>query len=457
MRAHRPPASRSVVAASLLVAVGVVPATAAAETITYGPILGRGQTPDRMIVRWGTQGASDPTTLRYRRKGDGTFLAVTGGAARDHEVIVKGLSLGTQYEYQVESGTAMSPVYTFATCPVAGMPMDVVFYGDSRSGPATHGRVIEQLKKKAPEMVFESGDIAPSGKYSEYLSEFFPVAKDLVARTPFMAAPGNHDAGSSLTSNYGVMFPTPRADGQPWQPYYSFVCGNTQFVSLNSNDVLDEDQQKWLGERLAAAAADPQLRHVVVWFHHSAYSPGSHGDYSYVINKWVPLFRDPRNKVTAVFSGHDHIYARMDDGSPVAYIVSGGAGAGLYSDTKASVAKKVVSRSAYNFVALHIAGPTLSGVAYDDSGTELDRFSVTQPEPPPVEVDASAVTDLATPEAPDLGMPVAPPEPMPESMGCAVATGRSTDRAGALGFLGLGLGLLGLSSLRSRRRAAAAS
>ena len=37
-------------------------------------------------------------------------------------------------------------------------------------------------------MVFESGDIAPSGGYTQYLAEFFPATRDLFASVPFMAA-----------------------------------------------------------------------------------------------------------------------------------------------------------------------------------------------------------------------------------------------------------------------------
>jgi 3',5'-cyclic AMP phosphodiesterase CpdA len=365
--------------ASLLLALGAAPTVASAETITYGPFVSRGYRPDSMIVRWGTAGNSDPGVVGFRKKGAAMFTTASGSAARDHEVVLSGLTVGGAYEYQVTSGTVTSATFGFQTCPAPGMPMDVVFYGDSRSVPSAHARVVAQVAKHNPEMIFESGDIAPAGIYTQYLSEFFPVVRDVIASTPFMAAPGNHDAGVPFAGNYGSIFPSPRPSGAAWQPYYSFVCGNAMFVALNSNDVLDSTQQDWLTSQLHAAASDSALDHVLVWFHHSAYSPGQHGDDASVISHWVPLFNDPVNKVTAVFSGHDHIYARMKDTSSVLYLVSGGAGADLYTDTKASRATKVVSKSAYNFVALHIAGAGASGVAYDDTGSELDRFSVTKP------------------------------------------------------------------------------
>jgi hypothetical protein len=39
----------------------------------------------------------------------------------------------------------------------------------------------------------------------------------------------------------------------------------------------------------------------------------------------------------------------------------------------------VVSKSSYNFVALRVTDLTVSGVAYNDTGLEIDRFSLTKP------------------------------------------------------------------------------
>ena len=141
-------------------------------------------------------------------------------------------------------------------------------------------------------------------------------------------------------------------------------------------------QLSFLKSSLAAAKADATVDHVFVWFHQSAYSPGTHGDSSGVKSDWVPLLDDPGNKVTAVFSGHDHIYARMDDGSKVAYVVSGGAGAGLYTVSGSSSATVQVKKSTYNFVLLHIMGGLVTATAYDDTGSQIDAFSLGMATPP---------------------------------------------------------------------------
>lgn len=434
--------------------------SAYSQTITYGPIIGRGLTGDSMIVKWGTQNAADSTQVSFKAKGAASYSVVVGSAAKDHEVVIKGLAPGQVYEYFVTSGMKSSATFQFSSCPTPGRPMDMVFYGDSRSVPSAHAKVVAQIAKQAPEMIFESGDIAPEGIYNQYLMEFFPVAKDLVATTSFMASLGNHDWGLGLfmvKDNYARMFPAPRSDGAMWQPYYSFTCGNAMFLSLNSNDITGAEQKTFINDQLRLARADSSIDHVLVFFHHGAYSPGSHGDSAAVQKEWVPLFNQPDSKVTAVFSGHDHIYARMRDTSNVFYVVSGGAGANLYSDNKASKATKVVSKSAYNFVSVHLAGLVFSAVAYDENGTELDRFTITKPmTPAPTEDggtrDGGAV-DAGTSTGDDMAMmPPPPPPPPPDENGCTMS--RSARRSDAAAVPASLLGLIGLGALAAMRRRA---
>jgi MYXO-CTERM domain-containing protein len=197
------------------------------------------------------------------------------------------------------------------------------------------------------------------------------------------------------------------------------------FIALDSNSVGDAAQKTFLTGRLAAARADDTIRHVFVWFHHSAYSVGDHGDSSSVKQAWVPLFDDPANKVTAVFSGHDHIYNRLTDGSKVVYVVSGGAGANLYGTSGSSAAQSIVARSTYNFVALHIAGDLVTATAFDDAGNSFDTWMVNQGGPPPP--DAGSVTpppDAGAAAAPDLAMATPDDNGQSPHGGCSVAAGQ---------------------------------
>ncbi|MGZ6780933.1 MAG: metallophosphoesterase, partial [Mycobacterium sp.] len=370
----------------IAVAIGLLfAAVAQAQTLTYGPIIGRGVTPDKMIVKWGTS-SSAPATLYYRPHGTTVYQTITATASCghspscDYEADLTGLAVGASYDYYVSPGGAAASPFGFNSCPAAGTPMDLVFYGDSRSGgtgggPTEHKKLVGLIQARNPDMVFESGDLFIDGSYSGYLSEFFPAVGTLGSTTPFMATPGNHDNDSgNLQANYGAVLPVPKQNPtDAWRAYYSFVCGNVMFVGLDSNQSGDGTQKAWLQAQLNSAGSDATIDHVLVWFHHAPYSVGDHGDDAGTKGNWVSIF-NASNKVKAVFSGHDHLYAQMSDGSHVVYCVSGGAGAQPYSVHSASAATTVKAISTYNYVLVHVAGKSLGATAYDDTNNVIDTW-----------------------------------------------------------------------------------
>jgi MYXO-CTERM domain-containing protein len=374
------------------------PIANAAPTLKYGPIISRGATPDKMIVHWGTGADTDSPTVTYRVKGTATTQTATavhscGNASTncDYEATVPSLTEATEYEYAV-AGNAIDGSLHFGTCPAAGAAMDVVFYGDSRSGGSVHQQVAGNVLASGADMVFESGDIQLDGLYNNYLSAsdtnnqpgFFVGAKNLVSVIPFMAVPGNHEHGqfgtTDPTKNYALMFPNPNhpLNGSGWVGYYSFVCGGVMFIGLDGNYPNDSTQSSFLKAQLAAAAGDANIKHVFTWLHQSPYSIGTNHAAETATRVWVPDFENAANKVRAVFSGHDHNYQR-ETHSNMTYIVSGGAGAGLYTLTAmpASGVTVVKSAEAYNYVKLHITADFISGTAYDgQSAAQIDTFTL---------------------------------------------------------------------------------
>lgn len=375
-------------------------AAAAAPTLSYGPILGRGATPDKMIVHWGTDStaANNVTTVQYRLHGAATATSATAtrvcsansGANCDYEATLSGLAAASDYDYSI-AGNALTTTQSFATCPAPGQPLDVVFYGDSRSGGSQHQIVAGNVLARSPDIVFESGDIEVGGIYSDYFASnddgsgqpgFFVGAKALVAAVPFMAVPGNHDATTNMPTNYGLLFPNPAhvVGASGWTGYYSFTCGDSMFIGLDAN-TPNSTQTSWLQAQLATAKSTASVVHVFVWFHQSPYSIGTHGDDS-ATQVWTPLFEDPTSKVRAVFTGHDHDYQRLSHGG-LTYIVSGGAGADLYpvATTDQAGATVLAKTAQFNFVAIHITPGLVTGAAYDgSSGNPLNSDLTNAPD-----------------------------------------------------------------------------
>ncbi|HXU67818.1 MAG TPA: metallophosphoesterase family protein [Polyangia bacterium] len=363
------------------------PVAHAAPTIHYGPIISRGATPDKMVVHWGTASNTDSATVTYRVKGTQTSLTATAthsctnsSSNCDYEATLPSLTEATEYEYAI-AGNAVDGTLHFGTCPAAGSPLDVVFYGDSRSGGSVHQMVAGNILAAGADMVFESGDIEVNGNYPDYWATndassgqpgFFVGAKNLISVIPFMAVPGNHEHGligtTDPTKNYALLFPNPAhpLGASGWVGYYSIVCGGVMFIGLDGNAGTDATQKTWLTSQLSTAKGDATIAHVFVWFHQSPYSIGAnHGDDT-TTQTWVPLFEDAGNKVRAVFTGHDHNYQRLQHGG-LTYIVAGGAGADLYdlNATDKGGATVVGKSKSYNYVKLHITKDFISGAAFD--------------------------------------------------------------------------------------------
>src|SRR5437867_520952 len=157
-----------------LAAMAMVATLTSPAAANYGPILGRGSTGDKMIVHWGSDAAVANPTVTYRLKGAATMQTVTAATSKcdsgsgknkcDYEVTLTGLAGASAYEYAI-NGAAIDGSLGFSTCPAAGAPLDVVFYGDSRSGGAVHKVVVDHVIKAGADIVLESGDIQLSGSY----------------------------------------------------------------------------------------------------------------------------------------------------------------------------------------------------------------------------------------------------------------------------------------------------
>jgi Purple acid Phosphatase, N-terminal domain/Calcineurin-like phosphoesterase len=220
--------------------------------------------------------------------------------------------------------------------------------------------------------------------------------------------------------------------------YYSFVYGNVGVVSLDANDVSYEipanlgysggAQTTWLGQTLAALRANKAVDFIVAYFHHCAYSTcTAHGSEGGVRQYWAPLF--DQYSVDLVINGHNHIYERTDPiiggsstgetpiGSTIdaatqgtTYVCAGAGGESLYSfdasdsylghinnvpsikayvnEANGTTVNQHVTWSRVRYTgycllvvqstpkAWHGAPASLNVRGLDESGTELDQFTL---------------------------------------------------------------------------------
>jgi acid phosphatase type 7 len=328
---------------------------------------------------------------------------------RVHEVHVCGLLPETTYYYKVGGPGAWSSTYDVTTGVPAGTskPFRFVLSGDSRDEPAIFAQIQERARAEAPDFQVFSGDAVAIGVNQLDWDAFFEAttgsfaAQETLARVPFMAVNGNHE---NLSLQYIALFAFPqelspgeRAEGEEW---YSFDYGNAHFVMLDDSSVTQSTlvaQRDWMKADLAKIDRN-QTPWIFVMHHKPTYTCSKHDSELGLRALWQPVFDE--FKVDFVLNGHNHNYERsvpirgfQADGvegqkaasgpnevpiseSGTLYVVSGGAGAPLYSANTCYHTYR--SEKTRNYVVFDIDGRTLKYRALRLDGSVLDEFTYTK-------------------------------------------------------------------------------
>lgn len=171
---------------------------------------------------------------------------------------------------------------------------------------------------------------------------------------------------------------------------------------LNAMDSWTGEERDWLKSELAAAMTEQGLDHRIAVLHHGPYSSARHGGNARLhANGIVDLLRD--NKVGLVLAGHDHVYER-GEGKGIKYIVSGGAGAPLYSRGKGTPETQKFE-SVNHYLEVAVDGESVSIDARRASGSViehctfkgLEKWSCDAPDEKPA---ASTGSTSSTPSSP---------------------------------------------------------
>ena len=311
--------------------------------------------------------------VRYGKLSVNEFEEVEDGSVTIHEVALTGLTIETNYQYQVVSGGFKSEIFTFKTAVKKDSPFSFAAYGDNKAGPFNYRRVVKLISSKDPNFVFHNGDFVQRGNvYRQWEKLFFNPAREMINHIPLFGAIGNHEDNSPNYYNY-FSFP----GNERW---YSFDFGNSHFIILDTEESLIQegsDEIKWLINDLENRTATWTF----VGSHHPPFTAG--GNYyrkSRLVRKNVlyPIFE--KYGVDVVFSGHDHNYERSepivgkDGGNPVTYVVCGNGGTPLrYIGHRewTHYAERV-----FGFVKVNIDGSRLQFQAFNIDNKVIDEFTL---------------------------------------------------------------------------------
>lgn len=348
---------------------------AGAQTITRGPFLQQLCT-DGIVVVWETDSDTDGRVEYGLTAGLGD--SVLDSTRAHHEVALTGLQSSTSYHYKVVSGGTESPVGVFSTAPLAHEPFRFVVFGDNRDEDGdhfNHEALMPAIILEAPDFVINTGDMVDVGLSSPMWDRFFEIERELLRDVPLWPTFGNHEQWDFANLTYLKIFSLPPQSNGEEERYYEFRHGNSHFIVTNTHDILygtyySLAQQNFIEASLAAAATDPEVKHIFLVGHHGPYSSSNHGGSPSVRNFIEGLAQ--LDRVDYFFAGHDHCYERWVGDGGLKGFVTGGGGAGLYSQDDPGAGYSRFFCKCYNYLLVEVAGGWVRVCPKTQDGTLIE-------------------------------------------------------------------------------------
>ena len=235
--------------------------------------------------------------------------------------------------------------------------------GDNGTGDRPQYEVAQQMTRLHSEFPFDlvimlGDNMYGSQRPADFTSKFEqPYAPLLSIGVKFQAALGNHDTPEQ------IFYKPYNMNGQR---YYTYTRNNVRFFALDST-LMDRKQVAWIESALRDSREDWKI----CYFHHPLYSNaarhGSSVDLRILIE---PIF--VKYGVNVVFSGHDHVYERIQPQKGINYFVSGAAGQLRPGNVRRSSQTAASFDQDQSFMAVEISGTDMFFQAISRTGKTVD-------------------------------------------------------------------------------------
>jgi 3',5'-cyclic AMP phosphodiesterase CpdA len=235
--------------------------------------------------------------------------------------------------------------------------------GDNGTGDRPQYEVAQQMTRLHSEFPFDlvimlGDNMYGSQRPADFTRKFEqPYAPLLSIGVKFQAALGNHDTPEQ------IFYKPYNMNGQR---YYTYARNNVRFFALDST-LMDRKQVAWIEAALRDSSEDWKI----CYFHHPLYSNaarhGSSVDLRILIE---PIF--VKYGVNVVFSGHDHVYERIQPQKGINYFVSGAAGQLRPGNMRRSSQTAASFDQDQSFMAVEISGTEMFFQAISRTGKTVD-------------------------------------------------------------------------------------
>ena len=299
-----------------------------------------------------------------------------------HKYQISGLTPGTKYYYKVSCEGSNFESDFFAGRNDSDTSFSFYAYGDTRSQPAEHDGVAEQILKEisndpaSQTFIVNSGDLVEDGDQEsdwddQFFSKQYTHINSMLSKLPYVSAVGNHEGSGTLFSKY---FPYPMYSNSAGA-YFSFDYANAHFIVIDqfTDYSSGSTQYNWIVDDLNNSNKPWKF----ALFHEPGWSAGGHSNETAVQDILQPLFE--QYGVSVALNGHNHYYSRAVVNN-VQHITTGGGGAPLY-DADENYPNIVKTDESYHFLKITITDNnslTIDAIRQDGSLIERVNVSNTQ-------------------------------------------------------------------------------
>lgn len=235
--------------------------------------------------------------------------------------------------------------------------------GDNGTGDAQQYDVGKQMATARARFPFDFVIMLGDNMYGrqqpqDYVDKFErPYATLLQAGVLFYATLGNHDDQAQRFYNRFNM---------GGERYYTFAKNNVRFYVFDSN-LMDPKQVSWID----ATLKQPSEGWKICYFHHPLYSDaGRHGSDVELRVMLEPLL--VQSGVDVVFSGHEHVYERIQPQKGITYFIDGSGGQLRKGDITRSPMTAAAFDQDQTFMLVEISGNEMVFQAISRSGRVVD-------------------------------------------------------------------------------------
>jgi predicted phosphodiesterase len=364
---------------------------------------------DSMTVAWATIGLQTPSVMYQKRDGSGQELEATGtsrffpflGGYYLHEVRLRGLDFGAEYNYRVlmdGAELAAGEDMWLRTASPSNSDFKFGVLADTGTGLDAQRQVRDQIAMDDIHLLMLAGDAVEGGAYhATYQDLVYGIYQDILKHVPYVPVVGNEDffqGDPSLPNGkaWQDMF-TLDPDRPAGKNYYSFNYGNVHFVLLDGENI-NAEQVDWLWNDLNTNGQP----WTVVSFHRAPFDDGSDhpildGDAG-ARAAFVPTLE--QFGVDIVFNGNNNVYARTAPlingmGDPpfaqvstieqggIVYITTGGGGDAQLDTLNPDLFHAppgAVIEGTYHYVRVTVDGCVLRTEAVDVQGNIHDPYEI---------------------------------------------------------------------------------